>query len=624
MPEIRVLPLQLVNKIAAGECIERPSSVAKELIENSLDAGAKKIDVYIEQGGAKLVRVVDNGRGIDPQELTLAVKPHATSKLGDENDLYAISTLGFRGEALASIAAVSVMKISSVPAGADSGGTIEVSEGQCSAVRPHAGAEGTIVEVHNLFYNTPARRKFLKTAATEFGHIQEQVTRTALANPQIAFNLHHNGRVVMELPACENLRARIGDIFGAELAEPLLQVFVQDKIFALQAYISRPEHCKPSTRWQYFLVNGRPVRDRYLAHAVREAYRGLAGPDRHPIVFLRLDTDPTLVDVNVHPTKGEVRFSDPGEVHSLVLGAIRDRFLSPDLSAEVMPATERSDPALPTSRGPPRTSRPPAGDTIEERKQAVAHALADFLRSAPSSQPSFKFDSHRPTGGSSTMSNRPAKTIEETPTKPPETPEKTGRDHDQSPPAYPPPALQIHNTYLVAQTAEGLTIIDQHALHERVLYQKLKDSIQSGSLSRQRLLMPQVVNLTGRQMAQIEAIKAKLDELGVEIEPFGPMAVAVHSLPVLAERVEAGEFIEELLARLEDQIQPEPDQVVEHILQSLACKAAVKAGDPLSPDEVRALLEYRQQIDFTLTCPHGRPTALEMTLDELGKKFKRT
>jgi DNA mismatch repair protein MutL len=615
MAQIKILPIHLVNKIAAGECIERPSSVVKELIENALDAGAGKIDVTIEQGGSKLIRVVDDAAGIEPDELPVAVTPHATSKLFDENDLYTISTMGFRGEALASIAAVSMTRISSVRPEARAGGSIEVIDGQCSAVRPYAGAGGTIVEVQNLFYNTPARRKFLKTPATEFGHIQEQIIRTALACPRIAFHLQHNGRTVLELPPAETLRDRIGDVFGPELAGPLMQVFVQDGTLGLEAYVCRPEDAKPSARWQYFFVNRRPVRDRYISHALREAYRGLIVADRQPIAFVYLDVDPTLVDVNVHPTKSEVRFVDPGQIHSLVLGSIRDRFLSTDFPARLMPD------AVPEPGSPSGQGRDAAG-----LKQSVTNALADFLRNTGSTQPNFKFDAPRaaskPTSGAGQRFPDDPAVI--TGPRQAAEPEPVEQAQAGMGPSLSSPALQIHNTYLVVETAEGFMIIDQHALHERVLYQQLCDRLKTGSLPRQRLLVPQVVHLTGQQMAQLDAIKSKLNDVGIEVELFGPRSIGVHSLPALVDQVDAGKFIEDLLGRLEEQIEPEAEQTVEHILQSLACKAAVKAGDPLKPEEIQTLLDYREQIDLTSSCPHGRPTALQMTLAELQKRFKRT
>ncbi len=604
MPDIRVLPAQLVNKIAAGECIERPASVVKELVENALDAGATRIDVLAEQGGCKLMRVTDNGCGMTPEQLPIAIQAHATSKITDEDDLYTVKTMGFRGEAMASIGVISLLRISSVPKDADIGGKIEVSQGQCTDVVPYAASSGTTVEVHNLFHNTPARRKFLKTPATEFSHIQEQVVKIALTQPKVAFSLQHNARTALDLPAVEDPRDRIADIFGADLAGPLLQVFYQDDAFTLQAYISRPEDAKSSNRWQYTFLNRRPIRDRYVTHALKEAYRGMLSGDRQPVAFIHLDVDPTMVDVNVHPTKGEVRFSDPGQVHSLVLGAIRDRFLSMDMPAPLM----KEEP----------TEQPPAVERENPLRESVTGALADYLKSVtPTSQGSLSFDTHLPGAKASPPRHATASPAAEIEPRRVSEPSAAHTVSGQS-------AIQIHNSYLVVETDDGFVIIDQHALHERVLYQRLKDNIEAGPIERQRLLVPHVVNLTASQMAQIESIRDDLARVGVEIEVFGPQAIAVHSLPALADNIKADEMIDDLLGRLDDQISPQPTEIVEHIIESIACKAAVKAGDPLSAEEIQSLLEYRENVEAVSTCPHGRPTSLRMTLGELRKKFKRT
>lgn len=656
MSDIRVLPIALVNRIAAGECIERPASIVKELIENSLDAHATRIDIAIEDGGTKLIRVVDNGQGIATDQLTLAVTPHATSKLAGEDDLFNISTMGFRGEALASIAAVSIVRLTSIRPGADSGGQLDVVDGVASDVRPIAGSPGTTVEVQNLFYNTPARRKFLKTGPTEFGHIQERVIQTAMAHPRVAFTLKHGQRSVLDLPATTDMRQRLADIFGPELANPLMQVFVQDRSFTFQAYISRPEDSRPSNRWQYFFVNHRPIRDKYLAHALKESYRGLLGGDRQPIAFLFLDVAPDSIDVNVHPTKSEVRFRDSGEVHSLVLGAIRDRFLSTPMPTSI------DDVGRPSA---PRTIAPTADDStpvpapvvspIDRRtantQESVRHALAEFLQSAakqptfefagshpaptPTSRPSLstpiapathrpampaiphaepKIDAHPYNNDGPASSTEQIADVASAPTEPssalPTTPDS--------------PAVQLHNSYIATQDADGILIIDQHALHERILYENLRRSIAAGAIPRQRLLVPQVLNLTAGQQAQLQSIIEPLAKLGFEIEPFGPQSVAVHSLPTLAGAIDACDLLQTLLDSHEESVAPDPSAVFERILATIACKAAVKAGDPLDPSEIQALLRSGRHCDGQWSCPHGRPTSLRLSLTELEKRFKRT
>ncbi len=610
MGTIKQLPVHLINKIAAGECIERPASVVKELVENALDAGASKIDVYIEQGGTKLIRVVDNGKGIAREDLPLAVRQHATSKLTDENDLYAINTMGFRGEALASIAAVAVLKISSMPEGQSEGASIEVRGGEVSPVVPYAASSGTVVEVHNLFFNTPARRKFLKTANTEMNHCQEAIIRLALPREDISFSFYHNNRKLIEVSAGESKRQRIADLFGIEIADTLVQVFTQKENITFTAYVCKPEFARPSNRWQYFFVNNRAIKDKVISHALKEAYRGLMPHDRQPIGFLFLDIDPSMVDVNVHPTKSEVRFADSGYIHSLVLGAIRQRFLSSDLTA----ALEITD-----SKGPTNT-KADQGKEQTQHHQAVKEALTDFFKTANHSQ-QMKIDfrqAHKPTPAPMRSQSSEAN-IGEKPTT-----QGISEDKDTQPVRKQPKALQIHNSYLVVETENGLMIIDQHAQHERILYHQLKKRIEAGPIAKQKLLIPEVVNLTSRQIAQIEQIRDQLDKAGVETEPFGPHSIAINSLPAMFRNLNAAEFIEDLLARLENVPQVDAETVLEHILQSLACKSAVKAGDQLKPEEIEALLESRDSTDFTNSCPHGRPTALKMTLSELEKQFKRT
>jgi len=629
MNKIKVLPVHLVNKIAAGECIERPASVVKELVENSIDAGSSKIDVTLESGGTKLIRVTDNGGGIDSEDMLLAVTPHATSKLQDENDLYAISTMGFRGEALTSIASVAILKINSVVPGKDSGSAVEVEGGRIGEVHPVAGASGTTIKVSNLFFNTPARRKFLKSPQTELGHCQEAVIRLALAYPHIGFNLYHGNRPLLQLAPAETPLIRIGDIFGPEISGGLIQVFTQTKDTTFSAYVSKPEFAKPTANWQYFFVNKRTIRDRFLTHALREAYRGLMPQDRQPVGFLFLDLDPSIVDVNVHPTKSEVRFADSGLIHSLVLNNIRERFLSTDLTAslkgsDITPAGKSQAPAQPP--------------TVQQEK--IKEALNDFLRSAPRPQQvAFTFTppaaSHVREPEVKTPNPTPLpqpKEVEQVvPTAPPQVPSPEPVEthfpvtSDQPASEKPKPrVLQIHNAYLVIETPDGLMIVDQHALHERILYQQMRAKVNAGSVLRQKLLVPELVKVSSEQMEQIDQIRPSLDRAGIEVEPFGPQTVAIHSLPTLISNMNATEFVQELLARLDKTSQVDAEQVLEHVLQSLACKAAIKAGDPLKPEEIQSLLEARNQVDLSSSCPHGRPTALQMSLSDLQKQFKRT
>ncbi len=707
MGTIRQLPVHLVNKIAAGECIERPASIVKELLENAIDAGATRIDIYLEQGGSKLIRVVDNGVGILPEDLPLAVKPHATSKIADENDLYAIDTLGFRGEALASIASVSILKISSVAKGHNEGASIEVRGGLDQSIIPYAGATGTVVEVQNLFYNTPARRKFLKTANTEMNHCQDVVIKIALPRENIAFTLYHNNRRIIEVPPVESKRQRIEDLFGAEIAGTLVQVFTQKQGITFSAYICKPEFARASNRWQYFFVNGRAIRDRFIAHAFKEAYRGLIPNDRYPIGFLFLDVDPAIVDVNVHPTKSEVRFADSGYIHSIILGAIRQRFLSADLTSSLnishrstenasdrnsknlssidseMLSSENSESSKNSSaesvtqhsQDSSFTGQSDSPD-IQAKKDAIRNAFKEFFISANASENrQMKIDFRSPKNiisPDSSAAKRAASECNESSypniinsadissTKHISSTQHISSDinshqaesaqeqtqtnsldnaitqdsissessaselHNKAPLNEKPKALQIHNSYLVVETENGLMIIDQHALHERILYQQLKSKINAGTIAKQKLLIPEVVELTPEQMAQLERINQHLDKAGMEIEPFGPRSIAVHSVPAMSRSLNIPEFIEELLDRIKDSEQLDSETILEHILQSVACKAAVKAGQQLKAEEIETLLALRDITDMNSACPHGRPTALQMSLSELEKQFKRT
>ncbi len=615
MSKVRKLPIHLVNKISAGECIERPASVVKELIENAIDAGANKIDIYLEAGGTKLIKVVDNGRGVEPDDLTLIIQPHTTSKIFDENDLYRITTMGFRGEALASIASVSVIKIFSVSRESGEGAMLEAKGGEVVLQKPFMGPIGTSVEVHNLFFNTPARRKFLRTTTTELGHCQEMLIRIALPHPEISFTLFHNNRRLLELPRVENHRCRISDIFGPEISDTLVQVFVETKDITFTGYVCKPGAAKPSNRWQYFFVNRRAIRDRFVSHALKEAYRGLIPHDRYPIAFLFLDVDPSFVDVNVHPTKSEVRFADSGYVHSVILNSIRERFLSSDLATP-----------LTISGGEENLQEAKADENVQssdqqEYKESVRKSLEAFLRTAHSNRQGYldfkrsSKDKVQRQDSSSGVGDSHSDYLQSFQSK---------ESGEQPVSSYVPKVLQIHNTYIVAETTDGLMIIDQHALHERILYHQLKTKLNMGKIGRQKLLIPEVINLTPTQIAHLDRLRKPLYEVGIEFELFGPQSVAVHTIPSVFPKLNVREFLDELFSRLEDSSLVNEETVFEHILQSLACKAAIKAGDSLKPEEIQALLDAQSKMDLAITCPHGRPTVLKMSIAELEKQFKRT
>lgn len=622
MPDIQPLSTSVINKIAAGEVIERPASVVKELVENSLDAGATRVDVAIEQGGVELIRVVDDGCGIAADQLPLAIASHATSKIASADDLFQVATLGFRGEALASIASVSRFSLRSRPPGAEAAALLETVGGEAQAVQPAAGPVGTLIEVRNLFFNTPVRRKFLRTTQTEAGHVSEAITRLALSHPHVGFTLSHNGRSVWDLPPAPLLQ-RIGQLFGAELSAGLIAVEHADEDIQLSGYVANPVHSRPHNRMQYLLLNGRFIRDRSLQHALGEAYRGLLLTGRYPICFLRLSMSPASVDVNVHPTKLEVRFQDGGRVYSHLLGALRTRFLSTDLVARAqLPdaepnSAETAAGALPRGGGPSEELVRWAQRELVKEQESLAQdssaalpaATRDFPDglSSTAAPPSSGLQLHRvllePAGAS---------------------PEPVVARRDPPHASPPPAALQIHQRYLVLETAEGLEVIDQHALHERILYESLRTRVLSGALEAQRLLTPEPVDVSAAEAAAALEHADLLRQLGLEVSPFGGETILVSSYPAMLRRLRPAEALRTILEPLlAGGKRPEIRDLLDEMLHMMACKAAVKYGDPLTPAEISALLAQRHLAQDHHHCPHGRPTALVFTREQLDRQFKR-
>jgi len=587
MGRIEKLPQSVVNRIAAGEVVERPASVVKELLENALDAGPRRIDVALEQGGIALVRVVDDGGGIEADDLPLAVAAHATSKLRVAEDLERIGTLGFRGEALASIGEVARLVIRSRPPDG-AGAALEVDGGRVGALLPHGGAVGTTVEVHQLFGNVPARRAFLRAPQTEWSHSADAFVRTALAHPAVAFSLAHNARTVHDLPAAGSWLDRIAGLFGATLAGRLLEVEADDGELALHGYVGRPEDDMAGTRLQHLFVAGRPFRDRSILHAVQEAYRGLLLTGRQPIVFLRLDLPPEMVDVNVHPAKMEVRFRDPSRLYRLVLSALRSKFLSSDMGTRLVPpvaatpghafAAEPAPWPRASAGGAPPWGQPPvvADDPIEAGPSVFGPAIAAASAAGPAP---------------------PAAEMER--------------------------AVQMHDRYIVVETPAGIEVIDQHALHERLLYERLKAAVAAGGLEVQRLLVPESIELSAAEMELVAEHAATLGKAGMQIESFGGSTVIVTSKPALAGSTPAATLVREVLGRLAAAAGSGP-MLVDEVLHGMACKAAIKAGDPLSSVEVAALVRDRRLVPESHHCPHGRPTSLTLTRRDLDRQFRRT
>ncbi len=602
--------------IAAGEVIERPASVVKELVENSIDAGATEINVYAEDGGIKLIRVVDNGCGMDGADLALAFESHATSKLKTSADLLNISTMGFRGEALASIAAVAKVVIISrctdtivdSTSSPQEGGKIEIDCGVKDDVRPCSATAGTTVEVRNIFYKLPARRKFLRTANTEMTHITEQFTRIALAHTDISMALFHNDRELYRLSAGLGARERIGSLFSAELAQTLLELQSTERNLKLSALLCRPQNGRANAKFQYFFLNDRFIRDKFLSAAVREAYRGLIEPDKYPVVFLFLQMPPQNFDVNVHPTKIEVRFDDSNLVYSQILALVREKLLSLDLDVQAK---------LPRADQIPDFSEPGRAASQESRdvKQSITGAMAEFFNQSRQGQiPQRHFDFSKIARKSdfAAVGQR----------------ERFYGDESVLQTASVPQFLQIHDSYIITQTEDGFLIIDQHALHERIIYEELCRRLASdigAKLESQKLLIPESFELTVAQSQILEANKDLLERLGIELEPFGPGIWAVQSFPSLLSGVKIVEFLIDLLDVLADSVgRVDSERLLHKILDLAACKAAVKAGQKLNHAEISKLLTDKNAIERVSRCPHGRPTAIKFSLAELEKQFKRT
>lgn len=615
-PVIRTLPPLLVDQIAAGEVVDRPASVAKELLENAVDAGATRVTIDIEEGGTTLIRVSDDGGGIPAEQLTLALHPHATSKLRDAAGLEAIATLGFRGEALASIASVARVRLVSRPPGAELGASVEQAGGPPGAVVAVAAAVGTTLEVRDLFFNVPARRRFLRAASTEYGRIAATVQQSAMTHPAVGFRLTHNGRLTLELPNGQDTWDRSLELLGRDLDEALLRVDREEagwkgaSRMRVQALLGLPSIGRATARFQHFSVNGRPVRDRQLVHALKEAYRGLMPPDRQPVAVVHLTIDPAAVDVNVHPTKAEVRFRDSGAAHSLIRAACRERLLAEDLT-----------PRMPLGTQAPRIVGENASKT--PRSAAQGHVFGSGGSSRPAA-----FALREPSAGRGGFDF--AATREEI----------QRHDRDAPGPARPEPlaprVVQFSDSFLVTEDAEGLLVIDQHALHERVMFEKLWQRILGDGrpLEKQALLVPVTVTADAERQALLDDLGPLLESLALDLEPMGPRTLAVQAFPTLlhSRGVAIGPFVEGLLdAAAEGRFGDAPadadgrvtEAALAAVLDMMSCKAAVKAGDRLSAPELEELVRLREEVERSSSCPHGRPTTLRLTWDELRHRFGR-
>ncbi len=586
---VRQLPEQIVNRIAAGEVVERPASVVKELVENAIDAGASRIDIFTDGGGRRRIGVTDDGDGMTSSDLALAVDRHATSKLDDE-DLLRIRTLGFRGEALPSIGAVAKLGITTRHLSEPHAWSLSVEAGVKSAIMPAALSQGTRVEVSDLFYATPARLKFLKTDRTEAEAIREVVRRLAMARPDIAFTLAGEERAPVTwaaaLPGASGRLTRLGDILGADFRGSAIEVRAEREGVVVEGFAAAPSLTRANALGQYLFVNGRPVRDKLILGAVRAAYSDYLPRDRHPVVALFVTLDPQGVDANAHPAKTEVRFRNAGLVRALIVHALKD-----GLAREGKRTAANSDGAAIASFRPSfapranwdwrRSPAYPAGPlpafegsaatAFAEPGQAAFDVTADLL--------------DRPLGAART---------------------------------------QIHETYIVSQTRDGLIVVDQHAAHERIVYEKLKASLARNGVQRQILLIPEIVELDEATVEKLVARTEELASFGLAIESFGPGAVAVRETPSLLGKTNAGALLRDLAEHMAEWDEALPlERRLMHVAATMACHGSVRAGRRLKPEEMNALLREMEDTPNSGQCNHGRPTYVELKLSDIEKLFGR-
>ncbi|MBS0186486.1 MAG: DNA mismatch repair endonuclease MutL [Planctomycetes bacterium] len=642
---IRTLAPLVASQIAAGEVVERPASVVKELVENAIDAGATRIEVELEQGGVELVRVGDNGSGISREDLPLALAPHATSKVASLEDLDRIATLGFRGEALASIASVSRMTIRSRTAETNEAFELH-SEGELrQPVQPAASPVGTTVSVRNLFFNTPARRKFLKTIATEQGRCADTLTAIALAHPLLGFSLRTDGKTVFDVPFNQTPKQRVLALLGSELEPEMLSVESDQhdsRGVSLWGLVGTPAIARATNKGQHVFVNGRPVRDRTVQHAIMQAYRGLIEPSRFPTAVLMLEMSPEAVDVNVHPTKAEVRFRDSSLVHSVVYHAISRALRAADLTPTFFASGQNSPEVKHPTAILPSPFQHPVAPPTPTQTQAFVEYLQRFTPGTD--QLTFPL---RAAGASNQATREILHEIVQPPPFPAPS-EPVGEVGEVFAPRRIDRVLQVHNSFVVTQDEHGVVIVDQHALHERVMFEALLARVGQGNLESQSLLTPALIDASADQLARLEEMKALLERIGVEAEPAGPRSIAVRAFPsfLFSRNVDPIDFMRDLFALTDEneegaetpslQASRGPDsnssvprrssdeRLLRDVLDMMACKAAIKAGDHLSDLELDELLRLREAVERSSNCPHGRPTTVRLTIKELEKLFGRS
>ncbi|NOU00688.1 MAG: DNA mismatch repair endonuclease MutL [Gallionella sp.] len=612
MPAIRLLPDLLINQIAAGEVIERPASALKELLENSLDAGATDITVQLESGGIKLLRIRDNGKGIAKDELKLALMRHATSKIASLDDLQSVASMGFRGEALASMAAVAQLTLSSRTQDDNHGWKVEAIDGQLSEPEPTNQAQGTTVEIRELYFNTPARRKFLKTEATEFAYCEEAFKRVALSRPDVAFSLQHNGKIIWQLSssprplAGEGLGERVGAlkrvaaVLGDAFGQAAVAVSRNAASLSLQGLAALPAYSRANRDAQYFFVNGRFVRDKVASHALRQAYQDILHHQRHPAFVLFLDIPPEQVDVNVHPAKSEVRFRESQGIHQFIFHSVQQALAIPAQAANQTPQQ--------AATFVPMQQNMSLGIAQSNAAYQLWEAFSE--KTNPPQSPLVMGE-----GYSSPDKGRLGGV------------EVFDSPFSNSHPDIPPLGFalaQLSGIYILAQNQHGLIVVDMHAAHERIVYEKLKSSLDAEKISTQPLLIPVSFYADTLDVATAESEHAALHQLGFDIAPLSPTTLAVRAMPALLKQSEAENAAREVLNELRDfgasRVLTERRN---ELLGTLACHAAVRANRILSVTEMNALLREMENTERSGQCNHGRPTWFQVTLKELDKMFMR-
>ncbi len=640
--KIIILPDDVANHIAAGEVIERPASVVKELVENSLDAGATHIDIEIGVGGKAYIRVNDNGHGMPREDARLAFERHATSKIISTADLSSISTLGFRGEALPSIASVSKVKLLTRTADTLVGTRIDIHGGEILNISDSGSPPGTFIEVNDLFYKTPARLKFLKSPATELSYINNVITEEALGHPHVGFMVKNNAREQLNLPGKSDLLQRIAGLFGREITRELIEVHERAGSLELRGFIGLSSCHRANRNHQKVLVNTRPVKDKIISHAIQQAYDTLIPKRRYPVAFLFLSLPPQLVDVNVHPTKTEIRFVNSQTIHHFVLNALRktlSSFPGRYTVSSFTPSDIEKQAQNPQDVAQTSPLQLRSGQDLQKQEQTplVQTELPPFsVPDGTTVHPSVNQDIHPPFPEELSHPEAPSNGIS-TDVIPPKTPIRTTVDIPSFPSqgiisyidqskgfARMKPIGQFHETYLLVQADDELFIIDQHAAHERIFYEKLKEQLQQTNLDIQQLLFPVSVELSHREQAVLEEHLSILRQYGLELEHFGGHTYLLKAVPALLSKADYKKLIYDIVDQLAETGKTATiEQKLDEVLILMSCHAAVRAHHPLQHAQIVALLQQMDAIDYPYTCPHGRPTIIKINIHDLEKKFGR-